>query len=197
MGDSRAYPVFRTTDATVAYTQAQRLRGLLELREGKAGLFAELRTVRDVRRMAALLPQARFDYKEGARTDPVTGAEQWFELDVRTADDTALEAELPLDMMEDVPAGTVEDRFVSVLGQGMAAIDWHGTWPDDPESGSYGSPKYDGVQVVFHGDSPDWGRRTEHHTVFVHVDKSGALHRARRLAAQIGSSVQGEPQTGW
>ncbi|MFC7929318.1 hypothetical protein [Streptomyces cinereoruber] len=54
--------------------------------------------------------------------------------------------------MEDVPGGSVEDRFVGVLGRGTAAVDWHGLWPDDPESDRPPSAKYDGVQVVFHGE---------------------------------------------
>nr|WTB28978.1 hypothetical protein OG781_05110 [Streptomyces sp. NBC_00830] len=41
------------------------------------------------------------------------------------------------------------------------------------------------------------GRWTEHHTVFVHVDKWGDLPRAQKLAAHIGSEVLGEPQLGW
>ncbi|MFZ3494719.1 hypothetical protein ACODT5_16110 [Streptomyces sp. 5.8] len=195
MGDSMAYAVYRTTDAATAYTQAQQLRSLMTEREEKTGLFAELRTVEDVRRMVAVLPDGRFDFAD-MRTGP-SGEELWFDLDVATAADAALEAHLPLDVMLDVPAGSVEERFVAALGQGMASIDWPGLWPDEPEAGHYGNAKYDGVQIVFHGDNAQLGHWNDQHTVFVHVGKFGDLPRAQKLAAHIGSKVLGEPQTGW
>ncbi|MFD9359781.1 hypothetical protein [Streptomyces sp. NPDC060031] len=195
MGNSKAYPVFRTDDAATAYAKARQLCALLWRREDRIWLFAELLTVEDVRRMVAVLPGVKFEYSE-MRTGPA-GEDLWFDLDVTTADDCALEPHLPLDIGGlDVPAG-VEDRFVAALGRGMAAIDWHGSWPDDPEAGQYASPKYDGVQVVFHGDDPQWGSSAHDHTVFVHVGKFGDPCRARDLAAHIGGEVLGEPQLGW
>ncbi|MFJ7188761.1 hypothetical protein [Streptomyces bacillaris] len=195
MGNSRAYPVFRTTDASAAYAQAERLCALLEARDDEVGLFAELGTVAEVRRMAAVLPSATFEYAE-ARTGPA-GEDVWFDLDVTTADDTALEPHLPLDLMVDAPVGSVEERFVAALGRGMASVDWHGLWPDDTAAELSGMAKYDGVQIVFHGDQAQWGQWTEDHTVFVHVDKWGDVSRARKLAAHIGSEVLGEVQLGW
>ncbi|WP_406838656.1 hypothetical protein ACICHK_25150 [Streptomyces sp. AHU1] len=62
MGDSRAYPVFRTSDAVEAWTQALRLKALLEECDDEVILMAEVLTVEDTRRMAAVLPDARFDY---------------------------------------------------------------------------------------------------------------------------------------
>jgi hypothetical protein len=196
MGNSRAYPVLRTTDAATAYAQAKILCGLLEHREDKVGLFAELRTPEEVRRMAAVLPGATLDHVD-VRTDPATGAYLTFDLDVTTADDAALEAHLPLELTEDVPRGSVEDHFVAALGQGMAALDWHGRWPEDPETGSSGAAKYDGVQLVFHCDDTGLERWTAQHTVLVHADKWGDLPRATRLAAHIGSDVLGDAQLGW
>ncbi|MFF3288780.1 hypothetical protein [Streptomyces sp. NPDC003023] len=195
MGNSTAYPVLETTDATVAYTQAKRLYALLAKHDDKVGLFAELRTVADLRQMTSILPEANLDYTE-MRTGPA-GEYVWFDLDVTATDDATLEQHLPLDLMEEVPRGSVEERFVSALGQGMAAIDWHGMWPDEPEADHYGSTKYDGVQVVFHGGSAQWDPWTDHHTVFVHMGKFGDLSRAQKLAAHIGSEVLGEPQAGW
>lgn len=195
MGNSKAYPVLQTTDPAVAYAQARRLCALLARRDDNVWLFAELRTVADVRRMAEVLPEARLEYTE-MRTGPA-GEDVWFDLDLTAADDAGLEPHLPLDLMVDVPGQSVEDRFVAALGEGMAAIDWHGSWPDEPEAGRHASPKYDGVQVVFHGDDAQWDNWTEHHTVFVHVGKNGDLPRARKLAAYVGGEVLGEPQTGW
>ncbi len=196
MGNSRAYPVFQTTDATMAYTRAKHLRTLMAECEGKAGLYAELRTVEDVRQMVAVLPEANFDYLD-MRTGPA-GEDLWFDLDVTTAGAAALEAHLPLDAMADVPTGTVEERFVAALGQGIADICWRGLWPEHPEADQYASANYDGVQIVFHGEEAQLNGWTEHHTVFVHGGSNhGALTRAQELAARIGSKVLGEPQLGW
>jgi hypothetical protein len=71
MGNSKAYAVLRTDDASTAYTQARRLCALLE-QEDEVWLTAELRTAGEVRRMTALLPSVTFEHAE-TRTDPVTG----------------------------------------------------------------------------------------------------------------------------
>ncbi|MFJ7017988.1 hypothetical protein ACIQUW_06475 [Streptomyces sp. NPDC101117] len=42
MGKSRAYPVFRATDAMEAWTQALRLNDLLEVRDDEVTLMADL-----------------------------------------------------------------------------------------------------------------------------------------------------------
>ena len=196
MGNSRAYPILRTPDATLAYAQAKRLVAQLENCEAEVWLMAELHTVEEVRRMAKVLPQGPYDYAT-TRKDPTTGDYLFFEADVTTADDATLEAALPLEISEEFPRGGVEDLFVAAIGTGMAAIEWHGMWPTDPETDHHGSPKYDGVQVVFHGNHAQWGAASEDHTLFVHVDKWGDLPRARKLAAYIGSEVLGEAQLGW
>ncbi|MFI9583481.1 hypothetical protein ACIHCQ_16885 [Streptomyces sp. NPDC052236] len=195
MGNSRAYPVFQTTDASAAYTQAKRLCALLTECDDEVRVFAELRTIADVQQMAAVLPEATFDCAD--RCTGKAREDVWFGLDVTTADDASLEPHLPLHVMVDVPRGSVEERFVAALGQGVAAIDWYGLWPDEPEAEQCGVAAYDGVQVVFHGDQAQLGRWIEHHTVFVHVTNWGDLPRAQKLAAHIGSEVLGEKQLGW
>lgn len=196
MGNSTAYPVFQTTDAAMAYRQGRHLRTLMAECEDKAELYAELPTVEDVQRMAAVLPGARFDYLK-MRKGP-DGEHVWFDLDVATAGAAALEAHLPLDAEAEVPTGTVEERFVAALGKGIADICWRGLWPARPEVGQYASYNDDGVQIVFHGERAQLSTRwTAHHTVFVHGSRSGALARAQELAASIGSEVLGEPQLGW
>ncbi|MFF4102864.1 hypothetical protein [Streptomyces sp. NPDC001903] len=196
MGNSTAYPVFRTTDATLAYTQAKHLSTLMAECEGTVGLYSELRTVEDARRMVVVLPGANFDYLD-MRTGPA-GEDLWFDLDVTTAGDAALEAHLPLDVTADVPMGTVEERFVAALGQGTAAICWRGLWPDRPEADQRASANFDGVQIVFHGAEAQLNGWTEHHTVFVHGGSGrGALTRAEELAALIDGGRLGVPQLGW
>ncbi|MGX1133280.1 hypothetical protein RKD49_005470 [Streptomyces glaucescens] len=197
MGNSTAYPVWRTTDGWEAFAQAERLCALLAERDpdDEVYLFAELRTVADLRAMAAVLPSATFDHVS-ARKGPA-GEYLRFDLDVAAADDARLESHLPLSLGEYAPWGRVEERFVAALGRGQAAVDWHGLWPDDPDVDAYGAIHEDGVQVVFHGDEAQPDRWTAHHTVFVHVHKRGDLARARKLAAHIGGEVLGEPQLGW
>ncbi|MFC5674389.1 hypothetical protein [Streptomyces incanus] len=196
MGNSKAYPVFRTGDAAEAYRQAKRLCALLEHVDDRIRLFAEMRTPREVLHMAELVPGVPFDYEE-TRKDPTTGHFLLFDLDVTTLDDAELRTHLPLSFREDVERGDAEERFLDALGEGTAVIEWNGRWPDDPEADSYGHWNYDGVQVVFHGDDAQYGTWAEEHTVFVHVTKYGDLARARKLAAHIGGDVLGEVQLGW
>ncbi|GHH89649.1 hypothetical protein [Streptomyces capillispiralis] len=197
MGNSRAYPVFRTTDAAEAYRQAKRLCALLEHVNDRVWLFSEMRTPGEARRMALIVPGECFDY-EDTRTDPVTGDFLFFESDVSALDDAELGTHLPLSFSEDVERGEdVEERFLAALGEGTAAIEWNGRWPDDPEIDSHGHWNHDGVQIVFHGDDAQYGKWAEDHTVFVHVTKYGDLERAQKLAAHIGSEVLGEAQLGW
>ncbi|MFD9003303.1 hypothetical protein ACFV0T_20390 [Streptomyces sp. NPDC059582] len=91
----------------------------------------------------------------------------------------------------------MEDRFVRAVGKGMASIGLHGRRPDDAETDSYGAAKYDGVEVVFHGDDVNGSQPTDHDTDFVHVDKWGDLPRAAKLAAHLGGTVLGDAQLGW
>ncbi len=196
VGSSRAYPVFRTTDAAEAYGQAKRPCALLAHVNDRIRLFAETRTPREVRRMTDLVPGVSFDSVE-TRKDPVTGRSLFFDLDVRTPEDAELRTHLPLSFSEDVERGGVEERFLAAPGGGMAAVRRDGRRPDDPGADSHGHGNHDGVQVVFHGDEAQYDEWTEDHTVFVHVTKHGDPDRARHLAAHIGSEVPGGEQLGW
>lgn len=186
MGESVAYPVHRTTDPAEAYARARRLCGLLARRYEQVWVGAELRTVADLRRMAALLPDVTYDYAD-VRTDPETDGHLFFDADVRTASDARLAAELPLDFVhKELPAGVGEEDFLRALGDGPASVRWEGCWPDEPELGSYASPAHDGVQLVLNSDDCEWSRWVAGvHTVFVHVGKFGDPGRAGRLAAAI------------
>ncbi|MFF8320880.1 hypothetical protein ACF06V_27405 [Streptomyces bobili] len=196
MGNSRAYPLFRTADAVEALAQALRLSALLAGRDDEVTLMADLLTVEDARRMAAALPDARFHHAKGRR-DPATGDYLDFDLDIAAAGHAALETELPLSVLHYVPRGTVEERFMRSVGRGMASIGLGGRWPDDPETDSCGSATYDGVEVMFNCADVNWSQPADHHTVFVHVDKFGDLPRAEKLAAYLGSTVLGAAQSGW
>lgn len=196
MGHSRAYAVFRTTDAREAYARAGRLVGLLARVEAEMYVETVVRTVAEARRMVALLPGATVDHAETA-FDPDTGACVPCPPDMATATDAAIQAELPLVVAADVPVGSVDEEFLRGLGDGPASMDWRGLWPEDPEAEGSPSAQYDGVQVVFHADEAQWTERTAHHTVFVHVRKPGDAARAAGLAALIGGEVLGDVQIGW
>ncbi|MFJ9813587.1 hypothetical protein ACIRTB_35755 [Streptomyces sp. NPDC101158] len=187
MGSHRAWPVHRTTDAAEALATARRLCALLDELRPEVSLGAELRTVRDVRRMAEVLPEGLFDHLE-PRTDPETGAWRCFEVDLAATSDEALAGELPLDVTADMACGTVEARFVAALGDGQAWIDWQGVWPDPREREPSGWWSEDGVQVVFHGECAERSPWTAHHTVFVRVSTWGDVTRASRLAARLGEA---------
>ncbi|MFH8804316.1 hypothetical protein ACH4F6_32885 [Streptomyces sp. NPDC017936] len=172
------------------------MNALLEEHDDEVTLMADLLTVEDARRIAAVLPEAEFNYTK-PRRDPVTRDFLDFGLDIATADRSLLEPELPLSVLHYVPPGTVENRFVRAVGQGIASMGLHGRWPDDAETDSYGFAKYDGVEILFNCDDVNWSKPTNHHTVFVHVDKLGDLPRAKRLAAYLGGTVLGDAQHGW
>ncbi|MGW1270202.1 hypothetical protein [Streptomyces sp. NPDC002491] len=196
MGNSRAYPVFRTADAVEAWTQALRLNALLEERDDEVTLMAELATVEEVRRMAAVLPRAEFSHHR-ARVDPYAREFAHLGLDIVTMQDALLEPELPVSTLHYVLPGTVEDEFVRALGRGFASIGLAGRWPDDAETDSRGVAAYDGVEVAFNGDDRYGSTPADRHTVFVHVDKWGDLARAEKLAAFLGGTVLGDDQQGW
>ncbi|WP_406374286.1 hypothetical protein OG788_28370 [Streptomyces sp. NBC_00647] len=185
MGNSRAYPVFRTTDAVEAWTQALRLKALLEERDDEVILMADLLTVEEARRMAAVLPEAEFDYAD-PRVDPVTRDFLEFGMDISAAEDSVLEPELPLAVLHYVQPGTVEDRFVRAVGKGMASIGRHGRWPDDTETDSYGVAKYDGVEVLFNCDDVSWSQRADHHRLRSRrqVGRSSTRRETRRTPRQ-------------
>ncbi|WP_031158164.1 hypothetical protein OHA91_20955 [Streptomyces erythrochromogenes] len=197
MGNSVAHPVLRTADPAEAYAKARHLCGLLAERYAQVYVGAVALTVADLRRLAGLLPDAIHDYVEG-RSDPVTGETLYFALDVATAADTELTAELPLYCaVEELPGGVRDEDFVRAVGAGPASVRWEGCWPDEPEFGSYPSPGYDGVQLVLNSDESQWCRRTTGvHSLYVHVTKHGDPGRAERLAAAIGGAVLGEPEQG-
>ncbi|MCF2527126.1 hypothetical protein [Yinghuangia soli] len=186
VGNSRAYPVFRTIDAAEAYLRARQLVQLLEYVEDDVAVSVELRTVADARRMAAVLPGA-------AR---VWSSNRAAYVDLRSAAEDEIAAELPIHVLADIQAGAAEETVLGALGEGTASMQWGGRWPEDSDSESDPHPKYDGVQVAFHDDRAQGGEWVAHHTVFVHVTKWGDSARARSLAAHIGSSVLGDAQLG-
>ncbi|MFD9611511.1 hypothetical protein ACFWWS_19340 [Streptomyces sp. NPDC059083] len=192
MGHSRAYPVFRTTDAAEAYARAERLVALLERVDDTVFVEAEVRTVAEARRVAALLPDPAAD-----PAPPVDAERAVREVDVARAEDAEIRAALPLCVSGDVPLGALGRDLPRALGAVTASMDWHGRWPDDRDTGRPGSNQYDGVQLVLHGEEAEGSEWTPHHTVLVHLDKREDASRARRLAARVDGEVLGDVRIGW
>jgi hypothetical protein len=180
MGHSRAYPVYRTTDEEAAYDRAKELCAGLELIEDEIGVDAVLADPERLLRVAEAVPDLAFEGSDQEEYDP------WGEPEPDRFPVWAWSEEAPEDA--DLP-------FLAAAGDAPALLGRRGRWP-----GPDGSVQYDGVQVVFHHDDleldpPD--RRTETHTVFLHVHKHCPPSRVRELAARAGLNVLGEARTGW
>ncbi|MEU4066220.1 hypothetical protein AB0F25_28085 [Streptomyces wedmorensis] len=195
MGDSRAYPLFRSASATDTLTLARRLCSLMEKRHPVVELTAELQTAEDVWRMVDVLPKAVYR-AQGVPFDSY----QWtheYRADTLPRDSYGLVTLVPFRVDVEVPVDEeLEDLFVQALGGGPASIDWDGSWPDVPELDLKAHAKYEAVQVVFNSLDPDGELPADEHTVFVHLSKFGDLPRAEWLARQVGAEVLGEPVPG-
>ncbi|WCN05151.1 hypothetical protein [Streptomyces sp. M92] len=195
MGDSRAYPLFRSVSAADTLVLAQRLWSLMERRAAVAELTAELQTVEDVWRMVGVLPRAQYT-AQGVPFD----SRQWtheYRADTLPRGSRELLALLPLRVDEEVAVGEgLEDVFVQALGRGPASIYWDGNWPDGPELGLEAYATYEAVEVAFNSLDIDLVIPADEHTVFVHLSKLGNLPRAEWLARQLGVEVLGESVPG-
>ncbi|MFJ8588895.1 hypothetical protein ACIRD2_30160 [Streptomyces sp. NPDC093595] len=191
MGDSRAYPLFRSASAAESLALARRLCSLMERRDSVVELSAELRTAEDVRRVVGVLPRAVYN-AQGVPFDSY----QWtheYRADTLPRDPQALVTLLPFRVDAEAPVDDeLEDLFVQALGGGPASIYWDGSWPDVPELDLEAYAKYEAVQVVFNSLDIHWELPADEHTVFVHLSKFGDLPRAEWLARQVGVQVLGK-----
>lgn len=179
MGHSRAYPVFRTTDADAAYARAKELSRGLETVEDGRWVDAVLTDPERLRRVAEALPGASFDAGDKEEYDPWGAPEP---------------ARFPVwAWSEEAPEDAVAP-FLRAVGDAQALLGWRGRWP-----GPAGAVQYDGVRVVFHGDDVELEpeRPTRTHTVFLHVDKGCPPERVRELAALGGCEPLGGARIGW
>ncbi|GAA5035299.1 hypothetical protein [Streptomyces siamensis] len=74
------------------------MKALLEEHDDEVILMAEVLTAEDTRRMATVLPDAEFCYVH-PRMDPETHDYAEFSLAITAAEDSALEPELPLEVL--------------------------------------------------------------------------------------------------
>ncbi|MFI9468824.1 hypothetical protein ACIHBQ_15285 [Streptomyces sp. NPDC052492] len=195
MGDSRAYPLFRSFSAADTLALALRLCSLMERQDAVAELTAELQTAEDVWRMVGVLPGAWYT----ALGVPFDSC-QWtheYRADTLPRGSRELDTLLPLRVDEEVAVGEgLEDFFVQALGRGPASIYWDGNWRDGPELGLEAYATYEAVEVAFNSLDIDLEIPADEHTVFVHLSKLGNLSRAEWLARQVGVEVLGESVPG-
>ncbi|WP_435972269.1 hypothetical protein [Streptomyces sp. Qhu_M48] len=195
MGDSRAYPLFRSASAADTLTLARRLCSLMEKRDSVVELTAELQTAEDVWRMVGVLPKAVYN-AQGVPFDSYEWTHE-YRADTLPRDSYGLVTLLPFRVDAEATVGDeLEDLFVQALGRGPASIYWDGSWPDVPELDLEAYAKYEAVQVVFNSLDIDGEPPADEHTVFVHLSKFGDLPRAEWLARQVGAEVLGESVPG-
>ncbi|MGA5194014.1 hypothetical protein [Streptomyces exfoliatus] len=195
MGDSRAYPLFRSASAVDTLALARRLCSLMERRGSVVELTADLRTAEDVWRMVGVLPKAVY-WAQGVPFD----SHQWpheYRADTLPRDSYGLVPLLPFRVDVDTPVDDeLEDLFVQALGDGPASIYWDGSWPDVPELDLLANAKHEAVEVAFNSLDIDWELPADEHTVFVHLSNLGNLPRAEWLARQVGAEVLGDSVAG-
>ncbi|MFF7995325.1 hypothetical protein ACFZDG_36860 [Kitasatospora xanthocidica] len=105
---------------------------------------------------------------------------------------------LPLTLvLEDLPAGSVEEAILDVVGSGPGSVSWHGfSWPAVPELGLEPRWKDAYVQISVHGHEVGRDTPTPDHTVFIHF-REGDVARAAWLARQVGLRPIGPAECGW
>ncbi|MGW8760938.1 hypothetical protein ACWGN5_00395 [Streptomyces sp. NPDC055815] len=209
MSNDIAYPVFRTPDPVLALSMARRLMELGRCECTNVSLYAEFRSVDEVRRGAKELPEGWFwgqeHYGEFDDQVPFEDRPAWL-VGVRGAglptDPTAYEGRLPVDYeLLDQAVDSVEDAFAAAIGPSVGEINWqHLCWPDAPEVGFRGESNHAEVTLLLNTSKRGYDEPADDHTVLVHVrsvDVDGRQIRepyAHWLAGQVGLTVIGPGQ---
>ncbi|MFG2339527.1 hypothetical protein [Streptomyces yangpuensis] len=208
MSNDIAYPVFRTPDLALALSTARRLMEFGRCEYSEVSVYAEFRSVAEVRRVAKELPEAWFQGRaEYEEFDGVPSEEQPpLVLGVQglglPADPAAYEGRLPVECgLSELPVGSIEDAFTAAIGANPGWINWETLcWPDAPEAGFHGESKHAEVTLLFNARTRELDERAEDHTILVHVRSAvfgGVQTRepyAHWLAKQVGVTVIGPGQ---
>lgn len=207
MSNDIAYPVFCTPDPVHALSVARRLMEFGRCEYTHASLYAELRSVAEVRRGAKELPEGWFRGQEqcGEYDVPFEDLPAWL-VGVRgsglPADPTPYEGRLPVEYeLLDQAVGSVEDAFTAAIGPSPGEINWQDlSWPNAPEVGFHGESKHAEVTLLFNTRTREYDELTDDHTVLLHVRSVDIDGRQRRepyahwLAGQAGLTVIGPGQ---
>lgn len=193
MSTSNVLPVLRTPNRWVAYDAARRLLDITVHRGStEAHAYADDLTATEARRLFEAHP----DHVYGGVSDQGTGHEEVRRL--LAAGDPRLESLAPFSFqLDEQPAGSIEERFLALLGSSPASLSWKGfAWPAVPELGLDLRGKDAGVQIALNSDTVDYDRPAADHTVFLHFN-AGDVRRAEWLARQVGLTPVGPVGSGW
>ncbi|MFJ6407620.1 hypothetical protein ACIQK9_19100 [Streptomyces hydrogenans] len=211
MSNDIAYPVFQSPDPARALSMARRLLELGRCAYTRVSLYAEFRSVDEVRQGAKKLPEGWFrgqeKYGEFDDRVPFEDRPGWL-VGVRgpglPTDPTAYEGRLPVDYeLLDQAVDSVEDAFTAAIGPSVGEINWRDLcWPDAPEAGFHGESKHAEVTLLLNTGTRDYhcNEPADDHTVLVHVrsvDVDGRQMRepyAHWLAGRVGLTVIGPGQ---
>ncbi|MGW4645434.1 hypothetical protein [Kitasatospora sp. NPDC004289] len=171
MGNSRAYPIRRTTDLAEVLDLTRRLLASVPQACLDSSLQGWARTEAELERLEAAFPEARF-------VPPLD--------------------RFPVSVAWD-PATFEEAAEALYAGEGICplSLSWgHLTWPPVPELNLGQDSKHAELQIALnsrdiHGNDPG-----PEHTVFVHT-WAGEDERVTWLAAKAGAGIVGQPQFGW
>ncbi|MGW1354887.1 hypothetical protein ACWCQE_37345 [Streptomyces sp. NPDC002409] len=208
MSNDIAYPVFRTPDPALALSVARRLMEFGRCEDSEVSVYADLRSVAEVRRVAKELPEGWFRGQEAyGEFDGVPLEDQpALVLGVQgaalPADPAAYEGRLPVACeLLDLPVGSIEDVFTAAVGSNRGEVNWEALrWPDAPELGFRGESKHAEVTLLFNASTRDLDEPADDHTVLVHVRSVSVDGRQTRdpyahwLAKQVGLTVIGPGQ---
>ncbi|MEW2253778.1 hypothetical protein [Streptomyces sp. NPDC047869] len=175
MGNTRAWPVLRTTDLYKALGLAEKLLSLASwYRPSGCYLDAWARDDDVLRRLTEARPGAKVEwYGEGRTTLP---------------------ASVCLNVSDAEQAG---EALKTWAGIARCYVLWHDLkWPAVPELGLAEEYKYAELQVACNSHDIHCDEWTADHTVFIHA-RPGHDERAAWLAAQVDAQVIGPPEFGW
>ncbi|MCL8013410.1 hypothetical protein [Streptomyces sp. AS02] len=175
MGNTRAWPVLRTTDLGEALDLAEKLLAVASWYDPTwCHLDAWVHSESELRRLTDAFPDARATSygSDGAR----------FPVKVSVGIETVAQAR-------------------DVLATGMAIqrcfVLWHNLkWPPVPELGLDEEYKYAELEVACNSHDIHCEEWAPEHTVFVH-GRPGHDARADWLAERVGARVVGPPEFGW
>ncbi|MEV7772579.1 hypothetical protein [Kitasatospora sp. NPDC086791] len=193
MSTSRALPVLRTPDRYALHDTA---RLLLDFTEPWGDVSVDAHalgmTSAEARQVLETIPGSRVSASDRTRPESSAEIRALFE-----TGDPRLDELAPFDVdVFDRPLGSVEDRFLDLVGSGPAALYWSGfAWPAAPELGLKPRAKDARLQIVLNSRAADFDRPAEDHTLFIHF-RSGDLERAEWLARQAGLAPVGPDECG-
>ncbi|MET8544648.1 hypothetical protein ABZW03_28995 [Kitasatospora sp. NPDC004799] len=193
MSTSNVLPVLRTPNRWVAYDAAQRLLGItVHRRSTEAHAYAEELTAAEARRLFEAFPDQVYPGSAGHGV----GYDETRRL--LAAGDPRVDELAPFSFQSDErPVGSIEERFLGLLGSSPASLSWSGfAWPAVPDLGLDLRAKDAGVQIALNSRNVDYDRPSDDHTVFLHF-RAGDVRRAEWLARHVGLAAVGPAESGW